>query len=466
LATAFDRVAKEGVLFTHAYTAAPQCSPCRAAILTGRNIWQLEEAGTHNSYFPKKFQVFPDILEANGYFVGYTGKGWGPGNWKDAGWKRNPAGPEYSGKTLTPPASGISNKDYAGNFEDFLKQRPKNQPFFFWFGCHEPHRKYNKGVGIKSGKKLEDVDVPAFLPDNEEIRSDILDYAYEIEWFDQHFSRMIQKLEEIGELDNTLIVVTSDNGMPFPKAKANLYEFGVHMPLAIRWGDKIKGGRVVDDFVSFIDLAPTFLEAAGLKPTKEMTGKSLMPILLSDKSGQVDPSRDRVYVGRERHSHARYDNLGYPARAVRTKEFLYIWNIKPDRWPAGDPDSYYDIDGSPTKTYMIEHRKEIPDLFEAAFGKRPEEELYEVEKDLACMHNLANDPRYKKIKEELKKDLHRVLKEQGDPRVLGYGDIFESYPRFGSMRGEELGGFGERGKYNEKYRKMAEEAMKKLGIKK
>ena len=450
---AFDRIAREGILFTHGYCPAPQCSPSRAALLTGRNIWQLEEAGTHASLFPSKFRVYPELLEAAGYFVGYTGKPWSPGNWHDGGRERNPAGPEYNKRSTHAPTPAVKSTDYAANFKDFLWAFPRRQPFCFWYGGIEPHRGYEKGSGLRVGKKLQDVEVPPFLPDTEEVRSDLLDYAQEIEWFDTHLARMIQTLEDLGELDSTIIVVTSDNGMPFPRAKANLYEYGTHMPLAIRWGDGVKGGRVVEDFVSFIDLAPTFLEAAGLRVPEVMTSRSLMNILTSEKIGRVDPERDRVFTGRERHTHARPDNVGYPSRAIRTFEYLYILNFKPDRYPAGYPPGYHDIDdyGSPSKAALMDHREaEGPRrLFDLATSKRPAEELYAVENDVGCLHNLATNPDYEDVRNKLRSELRQTLTEQKDPRVLGYGDIFESYPRFNRMRNFE--GFKERGKYNPRF---------------
>ncbi|MCP4976249.1 MAG: sulfatase, partial [Maribacter sp.] len=301
---AFDRVAMEGILFTNAFCDAPQCSPNRASILTGRHVWQNEEAGTHASNFPQKLQVFPSLLEEAGYFVGFTGKPWGPGNWEINGRKRNPAGTEFNDMVMNSiPWKGLigPNKkaiDYSANFSDFLKQRKNGEPFCFWYGSHEPHRKYEKDSGLKAGKKLEDVDLPEFFPDVPEIRSDILDYALEIDWFDEHLGRMLKELEMIGELDNTIIVVTSDNGMPFPRAKANLYEYGIHMPLAVRWGDKAKGGRVVDDLISFIDFAPTFLNAAGINVPKEMTGNSFLNILESNEEGTVTTTRNKILSGR------------------------------------------------------------------------------------------------------------------------------------------------------------------------
>ena len=137
-------------------------------------------------------------------------------------------------------------------------------------------------------------------------------------------------LEETDQLDNTLVVVTSDNGFPFPRGKATCYDAGTRMPLAVRWPARLKGGRVVDDFVSLTDLAPTFLEAARLKPLPEMTGRSLLPLLTSGKSGQVDQARDKVFFGRERHANVRAGNVGYPIRAIRTAEFLYLRNFEPE----------------------------------------------------------------------------------------------------------------------------------------
>ena len=464
---AFDRMAKEGILFNHAFCPAPQCSPSRAALLTGRNIWQNDEAGVHGSYFPSKFKTYPFILEKEaGYFKGYTTKGWGPGNFKDTGWKGNPAGGKaYDSRKLKPPAKGIKKNDYAKNFEDFLAERPKDQPFCYWYGCKEPHRKYEYKSGVKHGKNLKDARVPDFYPDVEEIRHDLLDYAFEIEWFDKHLGKMIKKLEEIGELDNTIIVVTADNGMPFPYAKANLYEHGTHAPMAIRWANKIKPNRVVDDFISFIDLAPTFLEAAGLKIDPQMTGKSMMNIFSSNKSGWIEKERNFALTGRERHTHARKKNHTYPVRAIRTKDYLFILNFKPDRWPAGAPEKYHDIDSSPSKSYLMNKIDKKSKLYRLSFGKRPEEELYQIKSDHDCVKNLAYEPKYKKIKLKLRTKLEKLLKEQKDPRMLGYGDIFESYPRVSKMR-PELGGFAKRGEYNPEYVKKAFKDMKKAGLSK
>jgi uncharacterized sulfatase len=442
----FDRVARMGALFSNAFTTSPGCAPSRAAILTGRYPWQLEEAGTHASFFPKKFAVYTDLLAAAGYFVGLTGKGAGPCNFKGAGWKHNPAGPAFDSKSAPGAERGISNNDYAANFGEFLKQRPKGAPFCFWYGGHEPHRVYDAGSGAKSGKRPADVDVPPFLPDSPEVRSDLLDYYEEIEHFDRHLGRMLKMIEDAGELANTLVVVTADNGMSFPHSKAQVTEYGIHMPLAICWPGKLRGGRTIDGIVSFIDFAPTFLDAAGVAIPPAVTGKSLLPMLLSN-----EPGAGRVYAqaGRERHSHARADNLGYPSRGLRSAEFLYVRNFKPERWPAGDPGKFYDIDNGPSKTFMMAHRGDpaVRPLFEAAFGKHPGEELFDIRRDPGCLNNLAGSRAHAAVRDRMRKDLEAALAAQGDPRVLGNGDIFESYPRHSAMR-EDLGGFAVQGQYN------------------
>lgn len=455
---AFDRVAREGVLFTNAITASPGCSPSRASILTGRFTWQNEHAGTHASLFSNKFATYPRLMQKAGYHVGYTGKGWGPGNFKDGNFTENPAGPNYNVNSEKTP-DGIRRTDYAASFAKFLAERKTDQPFCFWYGASEPHRSFGPGIGIAHGGQPKDVSVPKFLPDTPEVRSDILDYEFEIEWFDSHLGKMLAELERRGELDNTIVVVTSDNGMAFPRAKANCYEYGIHMPLAIRWGSQVKGGRTVVDMVSLTDLMPTYLEASKVAHPNEfpMAGKSLMPILLSDKQGQVDPNRTATFSARERHSSSRYNNLAYPQRCIRTKQFLYIRNFRPERWPAGAPrkygkgnyatkadadqlgnehGGYHDIDACPTLTHMIEGIQDpnMKRFLDLAVQHRPAEELFDIQSDPDCLNNLAASASHQQIKQELSGRLETYLRDTGDPRVLDGGDVFESYKRFSRVR--------------------------------
>ena len=265
----------------------------RAAFLTGREIWQLREAGTHASDFPRDLPVFTEQLSDAGYHVGMTGKGWGPG--KAGDWPHNPAGKAYSNIKLESP-QGISSIDYAANFDKFLEERNDDQPFCFWFGSQEPHRAYAPGIGDANGVDPDKVQVPAFLPDSAEVRSDLADYLYEIQWFDSHLVRMLDRLEALGELENTLVIVTSDNGMPFPRAKANLYEYGIHMPLAISWPSAGRRGRTPSDLVSLIDVTKTIFEAAEVEPKQadQMPGRSLLSRYASAQASRVEVARCRL----------------------------------------------------------------------------------------------------------------------------------------------------------------------------
>jgi N-sulfoglucosamine sulfohydrolase len=416
----FDRVAREGVLFTHAFSAAPSCTPSRAAMLTGQAPHRLEEGANLYGFLPRKFPVYPNILEQAGYAVGFCLKGWGPGNAQAGGRTRNPAGPNFK------------------TFADFLKTVPEDKPFCFWFGSHDPHRIYEKGAGIKSGMKPEDVFVPPYLPDTPEVRSDILDYYFAAQRFDHDMGELLTLLESRGLASNTLVVISGDNGWPFPRGKANLYDAGTRQPLAVRWPAKVKRGKTLDDFVNLADLAPTFLEAAGLKPPPEMTGQSILGLL----EGKKQSGRDAVFVERERHANVRKGDLSYPARAIRTKDFLYIRNFRPDRWPAGDPEKYMavgtfgDCDNGPSKEFILGHREEsqFSKYFHLAFEKRPAEELYDLAKDPYQLTNVADRADYASQKKKLREQLDAWMKSTADPRFDHDDDRWDAYPYYGTEK--------------------------------
>jgi arylsulfatase A-like enzyme len=414
---AFDRLAAEGVLFTHSFCASPSCTPSRAAILTGQAIHRLEESGNLWSILQQKFPVYPDLLEARGYFVGHTGKGWSPGSLEGSGRTRNPAGPAFKG------------------FAQFLEQAPAGKPFCFWYGSIDPHRPYEPGTGAQSGLDPAAVYVPPFLPDTPEIRNDLLDYYFEVQRFDRDVGALLDLLEKSGRAKDTIVVVTSDNGLPFPRAKANLYDSGTRMPMVIRWPARFPGGRKVDALVSHADLAPTFLEAAGLPPQASMTGRSLLGLM----AGGKEPARDFVFLERERHANVRKGDLSYPCRAVRSRQFLYLRNLRPERWPAGDPEMYKavgpfgDVDGSPTKEFILARRDEpsIAPFFQRAFGKRPAEEFYDLERDPWQLTNIAQEPSYGSQKHRHAQELERWMKETADPRATGNDDRWDRFPYFG-----------------------------------
>ncbi|MEM8952640.1 MAG: sulfatase [Verrucomicrobiota bacterium] len=441
LTPAFDRVAREGLRFVHAFCDAPTCGPSRSAILTGQHIWRLEEAGNIHSTLHAKFPTYPQLLREAGYAIGATGKAWSPGRLEPGGRSENPAGPLFDQRTTPPPFKAMRNTDYAANFNDFLAQVPDDQPFCFWLGTSEPHRGYQSGTGVLTGKDPDKAVVPPIFPDNNIVRNDILDYLIEIEHFDHHVDRAIAALEAADKLENTIVVITSDHGMPFPRAKASLYDSGTRVPLAIRWPKGInKPGRTVEAFINLSDLAPTFLEAAGLTPPQQMTARSLVPIL---KNHYNPAAFSAAYSAMERHDGCRQGGKGYPCRAIRTKDFLYIHNFESSRWPSGSPDPtvcarslpYGEIDASPTKTFMMENRNQhgIAELAELAFGMRPTEELYEVTSDPWQMQNLAGSIDHFETQKQLRKQLFEYLKETEDPRLTGGEILWDYYPYYGKI---------------------------------
>lgn len=435
----FDRVAEEGLLFLRAYTPNAKCAPSRACVLTGRNSWQLEEAANHWCFFPAKFKSVVEALGENGYTTGYTAKGWAPGIAKDAeGKPRQLTGKPYNKLKAKPPTKAISSNNYAANFAHFLDEADEEKPWFFWYGSTEPHRRYEYGSGVaKGGKRLKQVDaVPQFWPDTKAVRNDMLDYAFEIEHFDAHLLRMIEELEKRGQLDNTLILVTADNGMPFPRIKGQEYEYSNHLPLAAMWPKGIaKNNRKVADYVSFIDFAPTWLEVAGVDWKKAgmqpAAGRSLTDVFNSENEGVANPDRDHVLIGKERHDIGRPEDGGYPIRGIVKNGMLYLRNFETGRWPSGHPlTGYLNCDGGATKTEILQMRRDGKDasFWQLCFGKRPEEEMYNVDLDRECMRNLASDPAYEETKASLKSLMEAELAKQEDPRIKGKGEIFDKFP--------------------------------------
>jgi len=407
----FDNLANNGALFENAYCAAPSCAPSRASILLGRYPHQIESAGNLWSVIHDKFPNWVSLLTEAGYYSGKSRKGWGPGDFEAGGYEYNPAG-----------------KDYA-DFDTFLKDKVDGQPFVYWFGSQDPHRIYETNTGIKTGMDVKSVQVPGFLPDLPCVRNDIMDYYYEVERFDRESGNIIAKLEKEGLLENTIIVMTSDNGMPFPRAKATLYDYGTRMPLAIYWKGRIEGGKRISDFMNFVDFAPTFLEAADLDIPEEFSGNSLLE-LFSPEGKKSD--RSKVFLERERHANVRKGDLSYPVRAIRTKEFLYLKNFEPNRWPAGDPNAhisvgqYGDVDNSISKFLIMkmDGKPSDKDYFRLAFEKRPSEELYVLANDPYNLRNEAGNEAYEGTLKELRNELQTWMKQTNDLRATNPRTIY------------------------------------------
>lgn len=423
----FDELAKEGILFDHAYVSSPSCTPSRGAILSGQHHWRLREGANLWGTLSKKIPLYTDLLRENGYLVGSMKKGWGPGNYKSGGRKIEPAGKNYE------------------NFEAFLEERKEGQPFCFWFGSHDPHRPYEPDIGGKSGIDIKSIKLYGCLPDHPTVRKDVADYLYEVNRFDREVGSLIARLKEIGEYENTIIVMTGDHGMPFPRCKGNLYDTGTRVPLAVTWKKGISNPFKFSKFVSLTDLAPTFLEAAGVEIPDQMTGQSLMEIFSSDKKWVAEKNnRDFIVFGRERHTLAqKYPSKeGYPCRGIRTEKYLLIKNFKPSLWPAGVPNNstrgvqFSDCDFGPAKQFIIKNRDDANVLkyFDLCFNKRPKFELYDLAKDPEQLKNVADEEKYEDIKQELWGKLKNVLKESADPRVSGDKCKFSTYEYFGRKR--------------------------------
>lgn len=404
-----DKVASQGIRFTNAFCSSPSCTPARASMLTGQDIWRLEEGANLWGIFPSKFEVYPDLLEGAGYLVGYEGKGWGPGDYEASNRERNPGGDQYD------------------SFEEFYNEREKGQPFMYWFSSRDPHRPFRKEGGKKAKIDLSKIEVPDYLPDSEEVRSDIADYYAEIQHFDREVAGFISLVKEMGQMDNTIVLVVSDNGWQMPRGLANLYDMGTKIPMIISMPERFKPGRVVDDFVSLNDFAPTILELAGVPIPEYMTAKSLVNILENENSGIIEPERDFVVTARERHAYVRKNGAGYGGRAIQTKEFLYIINYEHENWPAGDPPLFGDVDAHmlqypcPAKMYLLENRdnEDVKPFFDLSFSKRPMEELYDLTKDPFQMNNVAEDANYAEAKSKIKGRLIQYLTDTKDPRVIG-----------------------------------------------
>lgn len=468
-----DRVAREGVLFRRAFVNAPSCTPCRSALLSGRYFFNTGRGAIlQTAQWDAAIPSFPHLLRDAGYHIGETYKVWSPGTPNDA--------PFGAGKHAYEKAGNLPNNfsenmtemlgkgqsfeaaretiygQVKANFDAFLADRKAGQPWHYWFGPTTTHRRWIKG----SGKKLWNIEpdalkgkLPPFLPDVPEVREDLADYLGEVQAYDAYIGLLLKRLEETGELDNTLIVISGDHGLPgVTNGKCNLYDFGTGVTLAARLPKALGGktGRVIDDLVSLPDLAPTFLEAAGVPIPAGMNARSLWNVLRSQQSGQVEPSRNWVIAGRERHvAFANENNLPYPQRSLRTPEFLYVRNFKPERWPLGYPvavtDStaptqedleantyaaFADMDASPTKAWLVLHRNDAPwkRFYDLAFAKRPGEELYDLRQDPYQMNNIAANPKYAKDKARLSAQLLKILTEAGDPRVTGDGATFERPP--------------------------------------
>ena len=474
-----DRLAREGVLFRNAHVNAPSCTPCRSSLLSGQHFWRTGRGAIlQGAVWDESIPTYPLLLRDAGYHLGKSYKVWSPGSPGDAPYGGQTHAFEKAGRAFnnfSENAADLVDKgatvetartklldEVRGNFRAMLAAKPEGKPFAYWFGPTNTHRTWVRG----SGKKLWNIDpdslkgrLPPFLPDVPVVREDLADYFGEVQALDAAMGVFLEELEKAGERGRTLIAVSGDHGAPgFPHGKCNLYAFGTGVSLIVS-GAGVKGGRVVDDMVTLPDLAPTFLEAGGVKPPAVMTGRSLWDVLKSDRQGLVDPSRTWIVAGRERHVEvARSDYSPYPQRVLRTHDHALIVNFRPERWPLGDhyrlggPDeptfdevakttfvTIPDDDAGPTKAWFVGARKspEWAAMFDKFYGRRPMFELYDLRLDPHEMNNVAEDPAYAAVRKEMTDRLFAILRETGDPRMVEDGKYFETPPLAGPLPKQE-----------------------------
>ncbi|MBL4884147.1 MAG: sulfatase [Planctomycetaceae bacterium] len=471
----FDALAKSGVLFRNAFVNAPSCTPCRSSLLSGQHFWRTGRAAIlQGAIWDQSIPTWPFLLQDNGYHIGYTYKVWSPGSPRDAGYggpknSYHKSGSQFnsfsqtatrlveSGKSIEQAKQSLGDI-VRGNIQQFLASKQDDVPFAYWFGPTNVHRKWIKDSGLA----IWNIDpddligkLPPFLPDVPEVRQDFADYLGEAQAFDMALGILVEELKKAGEFENTIIAISGDHGPAgFPHGKCNLYDFGTRVPLVLT-GPGIQPGRVVDDFVSLPDLAPTFLEAGGVQAPEVMTARTLWPVLKSKSEGLVDKNRTQVFIGRERHvALARAGQLPYPQRAIRTNDYLFVINFRPNRYPLGDHyqldsnstpsiDSLTnntfctipDEDAGPAKAWLVTHRNDPrwSSYFQNAYGKRPREELFDLKEDPHQMHNVAADLQYQSVVKKLRDQLMQELRSTNDPRLINNGKFFETAPMAGPL---------------------------------
>lgn len=471
-----DRVAREGVRFNNAFYDCPQCTPSRAAVVSGCYFWRAGSRvflrGGDWKGVPdpvRELPNFPNLLAKNGYSTAKAIKTLAFNATVETGDTTLTRFSKKEPKHLNEIPEDWQTKITSRLREDYKKVlagRTPGKPYFFIYGPINTHRPFVPGSGQATfginPNALKGL-LPPYLPDVPEVRTDYSDYLGQVQVLDLLVGTFLEELEKSGEADNTIMVLAGDNGIPgFPRGKTQLYDLGCRGPLIICWPGQIKPGRTVDDFVTMKDLAPTFLEAAGIQPPPTMDARSLMPQLLAAQSGTIDSKRDAAIFGRERHNeNTREGNLPYPSRAIRTQDYLYIRNFKPDRTPFGDlvgldgdatqlakiaaicadynaqkAAPMRDMDASLTKAWLVAHsRHEVgKSFFELAFGKRPAEELYDLKKDPYQMHNLAASPESQPVLNQLSTRLKNVQTATHDPRLE---DAFDRAPYVESGNGKK-----------------------------
>jgi arylsulfatase A-like enzyme len=386
-----DALAKSGVSFSNAFLTASSCSPSRASILTGRYPHSTGAMHLHQP-IPKKQRLLTHAFRAAGYFTASAGK-WHSGNAAMAAFD------------VVRPATHASG---ATGWIPTLRARPKKKPFFLWLAAGDPHPPHAAGNSANP-HEIDDVTVPPYLIDTLDTRKQFVSYYDEISRLDRFVGLVIKELKQQQLLEKTLIVFLSDNGRPFHRGKATLYDSGIKTPLIVSWPGHLQAGTINEQLVSAVDLAPTLLGLAGLEAPEFMQGQSFQDSL----HDSAQPTRDYVFAERNWHGRNAHE------RAVRSKEYLYIKNQMPAyghcyRSPYDEDPSFKDL--------VEAHRKGLldADLAKCFDAERAKEELYDVISDPYSIHNLALDPEFQEVMVEYQGVLEQWRESTQDPDFVRY----------------------------------------------
>lgn len=395
-----DALAAKGMRFTEAYLTASSCSPSRSSIITSRYPHNNGPAAELHQPIAAHLPWLPSVLRENGYHTAIVGKN-----------HMTRVGSAVGAETWDLIDPGVTPDNHGGesNWAATIASRPKDKPFFFWFASLDAHRDWDADKEWNEGRygpkhRPQDITVPPFLADDEATRADLASYHNEITRFDHFVGQMVDALAAQGILDNTLIVILADNGRPFPRAKTRLHDSGMKTALVAHWPSGItKTGSSSASLVSSIDIAPTFLEAAGVKAPPSFQGVSFMPLL-------KDPQAMTRHHAFSEHNWHDYEAHG---RGVRSGGWLYIRNQRPALAWQGPADSVRSPSHESLKA-LRDAKKLTPAQADVFLAPRPVEELYQTSGDPLQLHNLAADAAYDGTKARLAALLDEWTDATGD----------------------------------------------------
>jgi arylsulfatase A-like enzyme len=401
-----DALAKDGLKFEHAYLTVSSCSPSRSSILTGKYPHNTGAEQLHWP-LPEGSKTFANRIRQAGYYVAAAGK-WHLGDHVrdhfDKIYDASSAGFVLpSGKDGKKPKMIARQPSGCEDWETALNERPKDKPFFMWFAALDPHRAYTEGA-LDPPHKESEIVVPPHLPDTPDVRKDLRLYYDEIGRLDDYVGKVMNKLEEQGVGDNTMVMFITDNGRPFPRDKTTLYDGGIRTPMIIRWPARIKPGSTSDSLVSSVDIAPTLMKLAGVGDRSiPYEGMSFHKVL-------TDPELPhRKYAYAEDHWHDYEDQ----ARAIMSKQFKLIRNDYEDL--AATPSA--DAGRALSWQNMLRLEKEnklTPPQRACLISPRPKWELYDLQRDPGELNNLASDPAYQSVCDRMKAALAKWAEKTGD----------------------------------------------------